>query len=79
MLEFSFVVRILFSFEIVVSMAGRFICSGGKVFGPEINLRVGPSSENHLAREKQPVKFPVSIEEKQSFFIGTCNLYFFPG
>ena len=43
--------------------AGRFICSGGKVFGPEINLRVGPSCENHLAHEKLPVNFHVSIEE----------------
>lgn len=45
----------VFYFEIVVSMDGRFICSEGKAFGPEINLRVGPSSEDHLAREKIPV------------------------
>ena len=69
----------VFYFENVVFMDGRFICSGGKAFGLEINLRVGPSSEDHLAREKIPVKFHVSIESKQSFFIGTCNLYFFPG
>jgi hypothetical protein len=52
----------VFSFEIVVSMAGSFICSRGKVFFPEINLGVGPSTENHLAHEKLPVKFPVSVE-----------------
>lgn len=59
-------------------MAGRFICSGGKVFGPEINLRDRPSSENHLAHDKLPVKFPVSIEEKQcsSLAPATC---IFPG
>lgn len=45
-------------------MVGRFICLGGKVFGFEINLRVGLFFENYLVYDKLFVKFFVLIEEK---------------